>query len=597
MATTVVMQQAIKQVLSISAFILCSGLANAQSDRTPTSVSQGMVVTANPIATQVGADIIRRGGSAVDAAVAIESVLSLVEPQSSGLGGGGYMVYFDNNTKSVTSYDGRETAPSRMPDDVFLTTTGKRMGYFDAKNSGLSIGVPGMVAMLAMAHNDHGNLQWKSLFKPAIGLAEDGFEISPRLHNFLTRFKKYIPSKPSQGPTDAYEYFYAPSGQPYAVGYKLSNFDYMETLYSVAKDPANFYRGEIAASIVSQAATPPRQGYLKKDDLTAYKPIRKTALCTSYKRNTLCGPPPSSSWIAVGMIMRMLENGPAFSERGAHDAANWSMFADAQRLAYADRDLYVADPEFSYTPIKGLLNSTYLYDRAKHISSKNTFPKVEAGDPTVYEKQQANNYYGADGTVDMAGTSHFVVVDLQGNVVSMTASVESIFGSTRMAGGMFLNNQLTDFSFHSKDSQGTPIANRIEGGKRPRSSMSPTIVLDENGEFLMATGSPGGNSIIAYTSKTMIGILEWGLSPKQAIELPNMVARGDVVKIEQSRATPELIAGLRDAGYTVKESSGENSGISVIYRSRAGLEGAADPRREGTVAIINSTDVRKPITP
>ena len=282
----------------------------------------------------------------------------------------------------------------------------------------------------------------------------------------------------------------------------------------------------------------------------------------------------------------MLENGPEFSEKGADDAKNWALFAEAQRLAYADRDQFVADNLFVDVPLSGLLNKEYLKSRAKLISTDKAIDKVVPGDPWAYEPN-SKVAYGIDGTDDSPGTTHFVVRDGDGNVVSMTASVESIFGNTRMAGGMFLNNQLTDFSFQAVDDEGKPVANRVAPGKRPRSSMSPTIVLDENGEFLMASGSPGGNSIIAYTAKTLVGVLEWGLSQQAAVNLPNMVARRGRVRIEKSRASDELIAGLRAYGYEVRESAGENSGLSVIYQKPDGsLIGGADPRREGVIELV-----------
>lgn len=555
-----------------------SSLAKASSPNT------GMVVTANPHATKAGADVLRAGGSAVDAAIAIEAVLSLVEPQSSGLAGGGFMVHFDNQSNAISVYDGRETAPSNVQSNMFLNESGESIGFINAKNSGLSTGVPGMVAMLQLAHKDHGKLPWGAHFDRAKQLATDGFEISPRLAGMIERFAKYIPSNKEAGPTDAYRYFYN-EGEPRPAGEVLKNPAYAETLTTIAENPSAFYHGKIAQQIVAQTSQSPRAGGLSLDDLAAYKAHKTAALCAPYQDLQICGPQPASSWIAVGATMGLIENAPEFSKEGANDPANWNIFAEAQRLAYADRDHFVADNEFVAVPIAGMLNQDYLKQRAESITNKATVT-IEHGDPWAFE-EGSEVALGKDSTNDVAGTTHFVVVDAEGDVVSLTASVESIFGSTRMAGGMFLNNQLTDFSFKAVDDQGTPIANRIEPSKRPRSSMSPTIVLDSDGEFLMATGSPGGNSIIAYTAKTLVGVLAWGLSPQEAVNLPNLVARGDKVRIEKDRASAELIDGLRAFGFEVKESAGENSGLSVVVRDADGrLQGGVDPRREGVIETI-----------
>ena len=355
----------------------------------------------------------------------------------------------------------------------------------------------------------------------------------------------------------------------------------------IAKDPKNFYRGEIANQILEQVSKAPRQGSLSLGDIKNYRAQKRQALCIDYRQSKVCGPQPPSSWVTVGQILGLLEYGPEFSEQGAKDANNWIIFAEAQRLAYADRDRYVADDNFIDVPLVGLLSKDYLQQRAKLIAQDATTPVVP-GDPWQYQKTGNNVKRGEDATLDIAGTTHFVVVDKDGNVVSLTASVESIFGSTRIAGGMFLNNQLTDFSFKAKDDNGDLIANRVAANKRPRSSMSPTIILDSNGDFLMATGSPGGSSIIAYNAKTIVGVLDWGLSPQQAIELPNLVARGGRVRIEKSRADDNIIDGLRRHGYTVKESAGENSGLSMVLKHPDGqLEGGVDPRREGTIETIH----------
>ncbi len=548
---------------------------------------QAIVVTANPHATKAGADIIKAGGSAVDAAIAIQAVLSLVEPQSSGMAGGAFMMFYDGASKELSAYDGRETAPAAISETQFLKGDGSSIGYLNAKNSGLSTGVPGVVAMLEMAHIDHGKLPWGAQFDYAIELAENGFAVSQRLHGMIARFGKYIPKTLEEGPTDAYEYFFKEDGEPLQVGELRDNPDYADALRLIAANPRAMYDGELANAIIEQVQQSPRAGALQHSDLAAYTPLRLKALCQGYSSYTLCGPPPASSWVAVGQIMGILDHAPEFAEGGANNPSNWTLFSEAQRLAYADRDHYVADAAFVDVPLSGMLNEDYLSSRATLIQADKA-SQISYGPAWDYQDQSAQVALGKDATEDIAGTTHFVVVDGDGNVVSMTSSVESIFGSTRMAGGMFLNNQLTDFSFRPMDENGLKIANRIQAGKRPRSSMSPTIVFDDSGDFYMATGSPGGNSIIAYTSKTLVGVLGWGLSPQEAIDLPNMVSRGSKVRIEKDRASAELISGLKEFGYDVHESAGENSGLSVVVKNADGsFSGGADPRREGVVEIIN----------
>jgi len=542
------------------------------------NIDRGMVVTANPHATDAGLAVLAAGGSAVDAAVAIEAVLSLVEPQSSGLGGGGFMLHFDAQTKKITVYDGRETAPTAANPEMFLKKDGMPLSFFDAKNSGLSIGVPGMVSLLSLAHKDYGTLSWESLFSQAIQLAENGFDVSPRLNGFLKRFQEYIPSNESDGPIDTYTYFYDEDDSPRA---RLVNTAYANTLRLIGADANAFYRGDIAKEILAAVGASPRSGSMRLEDITEYRARREEPLCVDYEGLSVCGPPPPSSWVAVGMAMGMLEKAPRFpySESAPND---WVILAEALRLAYADRDQYIADTDHISAPLSGMLHEKYLAKRAALIDPQQSAAKVSHGDPWSFEPKDAS-YFGDDTTDDRAGTTHFAVVDAQGNAVAMTASVESVFGSTRMAGGMLLNNQLTDFARSPRDENGLLVANSAAPGKRPRSSMSPTIVLNEKGEFLMSTGSPGGNSIISYTLKTLVGVLDWGLTPQEAIDLPNIVARGDTVRVESDRASEILLQTLKGYGFNVKESAGENSGLSIIMRKPDGsLEGGVDPRREGT---------------
>ena len=573
-------------VLSVSLWG-CSSAENQTELKATLPKQQAMVVTANPHATAAGLEILRAGGSAVDAAIAIESVLSLVEPQSSGLAGGAFMVHYDNETKSLAVYDGRESAPSGAKPDMFMLENGDSMSYIDAKTSGLSTGVPGIVSMLSMAHKDQGTLEWSSLFSYASKLATDGFEISPRLHGMLERFGKYIPSTRDQGPLDAHNYFFDEAGQPHPTGYILKNPEYAKTLQIIANDPSEFYHGDIAKKIAAMVQQQPRAGSLTAEDIAAYQAVKRTALCQDYRDTQICGAPPPSSWLAVGMIMGILENGPRPSAAGPDDPNNWAVLAQAQQLAYADRDQFIADPNFIDMPITGMLNKEYLAKRATLISDKATPETYAVGDPWAYNGTQSSETAGIDATRDVHGTTHFVIVDTKGDVVSMTATVESIFGTTRMVGGMFLNNQLTDFSFQHHDKNGNAIVNAVAANKRPRSSMSPSIVLDKDGEFLLATGSPGGNNIIAYTVKTLVGVFEWDLNPQAAVDLPNMVARGKTVRLEKDVAPESLISAMRDMGFDVDASKGENSGLSVIMRQPDGsLEGAADKRREGVIGTL-----------
>ncbi|MBB20779.1 MAG: gamma-glutamyltransferase [Rickettsiales bacterium] len=573
-------------VLSVSLWG-CSSAENQTELKATLPKPQAMVVTANPHATAAGLEILRAGGSAVDAAIAIESVLSLVEPQSSGLAGGAFMVHYDNETKSLAVYDGRESAPSGAKPDMFMLENGDSMSYIDAKTSGLSTGVPGIVSMLSMAHKDQGTLEWSSLFSYASKLATDGFEISPRLHGMLERFGKYIPSTRDQGPLDAHNYFFDEAGQPHPTGYILKNPEYAKTLQIIANDPSEFYHGDIAKKIAAMVQQQPRAGSLTAEDIAAYQAVKRTALCQDYRDTQICGAPPPSSWLAVGMIMGILENGPRPSAAGPDDPNNWAVLAQAQQLAYADRDQFIADPNFIDMPITGMLNKEYLAKRATLISDKATPETYAVGDPWAYNGAQSSETAGIDATRDVHGTTHFVIVDTKGDVVSMTATVESIFGTTRMVGGMFLNNQLTDFSFQHHDKNGNAIVNAVAANKRPRSSMSPSIVLDKDGEFLLATGSPGGNNIIAYTVKTLVGVFEWDLNPQAAVDLPNMVARGKTVRLEKDVAPESLISAMKDMGFDVDASKGENSGLSVIMRQPDGsLEGAADKRREGVIGTL-----------
>ena len=532
--------------------------------------AKGMVVAANPHAAQAGIEILRAGGSAVDAAIAVQTVLSLVEPQSSGIAGGAFLIFYDARSGKVTAYNGREKAPAAIDENLFLDEDGKPLRYIDGIVSGKSTGVPGVMAMLDLAHGDHGKLPWAGNFNFAIKLAEDGFEVSPRLAGLIKMAADY--GLKNQKATR--EYFFHKDGSPIEVGFVRDNKPYANSLRLIAGDVRAMYEGEVAKAIVDAVHEDPRPGLLTLEDMKAYKPTKSEALCSSYRDTILCGAvPPSSGGIAVQSIMGQLANFD-MKELGP-SLAGWHVFAEASELAYADRNLFVADPNFVAVPSRELLDPVYLKSRAGLISMNKTIQDVRAGDPIGFKP-------GVDATPDKKGTSHFSIVDKWGNVVSMTTTVESVFGSERMAGGFMLNNELTDFSFHPRDKDGNLIANRPQAGKRPRSSMAPHIVFDENGQFSFATGSPGGSSIIAYTAKTMVAMIDWGMSPQEATDLANVISRKGSIRLEEAGLTEEIMAGLENLGHTVKRSKGEISGIHIIKRNADGsYTGAADPRREG----------------
>ena len=583
------------KLLLLFVFIVssCSGADQSAEQAVENKIAEavGIVVTANPVATEAGLEILRAGGSAVDAAVAVEAVLSLVEPQSSGLAGGGFLVHYDATSKDIVVYDGRETAPMSATKELFIDDQGDRISFSDAKNSGLSVGVPGAIALFNLAHNDHGKLPWKDLFAPALRHSVEGFAVSPRMHDMIVTYAPNIPKTAEEGPIDAYNYLFNDDGTPLAVGHILKNPEYAQTLNIIAADSSAFYNGKIAADIAAAAQEMPNGGTLSVSDIAGYSARKLDPYCSEYRNTTLCGSPLPSSWVSVSMVMGILNEAPEFSPEGADDPQNWTLLAEALRITYADNNQYIADDRFVEVPIKGLMNKDYIKERAKLISRSGANATIEAGDPWAYQDKQAAAF-GKDATYDTSGTTHFVIIDAMGNVVSMTATVEGYFGSLRMAGGMFLNNQLTDFSFEYEDADGNPIANAVAPGKRPRSSMSPTIVLDKNRDFLMAVGSPGGRSIISYVAKTVVGIMSWGLTPQDAINLPNIVARTELTRIENS-APPAIIDALRNFGLQVEATKGEISGLSAVVKAADGiLLGGVDQRREGTVGILYASELK-----
>lgn len=534
----------------------------------PPAQGQVMVAAANPLAVDAGLEVLRAGGSAVDAAVAVQAVLGLVEPQSSGLGGGAFLVHYDAETGQVTAYNGRETAPAAATPELFLNADGKPRPFFEVLLSGRSTGVPGAVAMLHMAQADHGKLAWKDLFGSAERLADEGFIVSPRLAEMI------VGRAPQAKAPDAVAYFTKADGAPYAAGDRLKNPAYAATVRKIAAEgPDALLKGELAQAIVARVTEGELPGVMTLADLAAYKPQKSEALCRPYRIYVVCVPPAPSGGPAVLQGLGILER-TDIASYGPGQAQGWYLFSQASRLMYADRDRYMGDPDFVDVPTEGLLAKDYLDARAALIGPV-AGPAPQPGTP------EGAGVRAPDTTREVSGTSHFVVVDAAGDVVSMTTTVESLFGSGRMVGGFFLNNQLTDFGFAPENTDGTPAANALAGGKRPRSSMAPAVVLDQDGDFLAAVGSPGGTSILAYNLKALVGVLDWRLSMAEAVALPNLISRGDRYSAEASKFPPEVIAGLTELGVTFTSVGGEGSGLHGVMVTPQGLQGGADPRREG----------------
>ena len=550
---------------------------------------QQAVAAANPLATEAGAQMLRAGGSAIDAALAVQMVLTLVEPQSSGIGGGAFLLHHDG--QRVQAFDGRETAPAAATPQLFMGADGKPLPFMDAVASGRSVGVPGAVAMLALAHRQHGKLPWARLFDPAIALAEQGFAVSPRLNSLLAG-ETALKADPV-----AAAYFYRADGSPHPVGHVLKNPELATVLRNLAAiGPLALHDGPVARAIVAKVQQHPvRPGTLSLDDLKRYAPKEREALCFDHaaaaRALRICGfPPPSSGAVAVGQIMGLLARTPQGAQplNGVPKADWLHSYMEASRLAFADRAQYLADPDFVAPPAghwNSLLAPRYLDDRAKLIAPTRA-PQVNPGQPggvaSAWARMPDQPEYG---------TSHISIVDRFGNALAMTTTIEAGFGSRLMvntgegrAGGFLLNNQLTDFSFTPADAQGQPVANRVEPGKRPRSSMSPTLVFDKaSGQLLMSAGSPGGALIIHFTAKTLLATLQGGLSPQAAIDLPNFGTTGGPVVLEEKRFDAATVQALRERGHTVNETA-MTSGLQALQRAPGGWLGGADPRREGVVA-------------
>ena len=557
---------------SVFADPLAKAVATKGAATSPALAPHAMVAAANPLAVEVGLAVLKRGGSAVDAAVAVQAMLGLVEPQSSGLGGGAFMAFYDGKTHAVTAYNGRETAPAGASPDMFMRTdangVSKPIGFFEAVVSGRATGVPGAVAMLSLAQSQHGKLAWKDLFGDAERLASDGFIVSPRLAGMINS------AAPQAKSPDATAYFTKADGMRYQAGDVLKNPAYAATVRRIATEGASaLYQGPLAEAIVARVHQGDLPGSLTLADFKAYRPKVTSALCRPYRVYRVCVPPVPAGGTAVLQGLGILEGTDIAAH--ANDAQGWYLFTQASRLMYADRDRYLGDPDFVSVPVDGLLDHDYLAQRRALIGDT-------AGPAPDYGQPKGAPKLGPDATHEPGGTTHFVIVDADGNAVSMTTTVESIFGSGRMVNGFFLNNQLTDFSFAPTNKDGTAAANAVGAGKRPRSSMSPTIVLDQKGQFYAAVGSPGGSSILAYDLKALVGVLDWKMPMQQAVALPNLVSRGEVYSAETQFLTPDVIADLAKKGVALKAAGlGEASGLHGIIKHKGGYEGGADPRREG----------------
>ncbi|MCU1751358.1 gamma-glutamyltransferase [Pseudomonas sp. 6D_7.1_Bac1] len=551
--------------------------------------SRHMAAAANPLAAAAGREMLRQGGSAIDAAIAMQAVLTLVEPQSSGIGGGALIVLWDG--KAVRTYDGRETAPAGATEKLFLQADGKPMPFTEAQIGGRSVATPGVLSALELAHQKHGRLPWATLFEPAIALAEKGFAISPRLHTMIAS-DPFLPRSP-----DMAAYFLNADGNPKAVGTLLKNPALAKVLKRIATEgPSALYQGPVAQEIVAKVQGNTNPGSLSLNDLKGYSAKERAPLCTDYKRWQVCGmPPPSSGGIAVAQILGTLQalesrdsrfalaplspiktNKPAGIEP-APEAVH--LIAEAERLAYADRAQYVADSDFVPVPVAGLVSPAYLASRATLIGER-SMGSAKPGTPPGIQVA-----YAPDRSPLRISTSQVVAVDDQGGAVSMTTTVEAAFGSHLMVQGFMLNNQMTDFSFIPEEN-GQPVANRVEPGKRPRSSMAPTLIFDRHsGELVATVGSPGGSQIIEYVAKSVVGMLDWNLDPQAAISLPNFGSRNGPTELEQGQFSPALIQALKDKGHAVNEID-MTSGTQAIVRVRdaqgkASWAGGADPRREG----------------
>jgi len=533
------------------------------------------VAAAHPLAVEAGLAVLARGGSAVDAAVAVQAMLGLVEPQSSSIGGGAFLLHYEAASGSVTAFDGRETAPAGATADMFLSSDGEPLSFFDAILGGRSTGVPGVMPMLGAAHERFGQLPWSELFNETIDAADNGFAVPQRLARFAAGNRW-----PQADQPDTIALFTNAAGDIITAGETWTNPAFAQTLRAMAENgPRTLLEPPISTRIIERTAAFPLPGTLRQSDFDAYQPGVGDALCAEVMAHRVCVPPPPSSGVALLQMLAILEQ-TDIAERGPEDPVAWLQFAEASRLMYADRDQFVADPAFVEIPIEGLLDPTYVAERAALIGER-AGDVPQPGSPPGFEFGWKDGYRAT-------GTTHFVIVDAAGNVVSMTSSVESLFGSGRAVDGFFLNNQLTDFTFRP-EIDGLPVANAVAPGKRPRSSMAPTLVFDGDDRLVAALGSPGGSAILVYNAKTIVGLLAWGLPIQEAIDLPNLFAWRENFFGEVNRFPEELLVGLAELGVEVRAGRGEESGLhGVLFHADGRIEGAADPRREGVWRVLET---------
>jgi gamma-glutamyltranspeptidase / glutathione hydrolase len=537
----------------------------------PTTVNAagGVVSSADPRASEAGREILRAGGSAADAQMAMMLVLTVVEPQSSGIGGGGFFVHHNGKTGAVETIDGRETAPSATRPTRFLGADGKPLPFIQAFPGGISVGVPGNIALMAKVHARWGKLPWAKLFEPAIRIAETGFQVTPLLASRLNQLKKIWADFPQA------QAIYWQDGKPKAVGETIKNPAFAALLRSVAKSGAKaFYSGANADAIIAATAGSARnKAVITRQDIAAYRAKDRPAVCSTYRTYKLCGMgPPSSGATTVFQILGLIERFD-MKAMGKDDPKSWHLIAEAMRLAYADREAYLGDSDFVNVPVAGLLDKNYIASRSAMIAPTTSLAAYPAGTPPGAPKRTA----AISGEV--SGTTHFVAADGAGNVATMTSTIEGPFGSQLIANGYFLNNELTDFTF-APEKDGAPVANRPQPGKRPLSSMSPTLVYDANGKLILALGSAGGKRIIMHVTKTLIGVLDFGLPAREAIALPNIYFGGDAILIEGGTSLDAMRDRLAVLGRTVVASE-LGSKVNAIERTATGWRGAADPRSEG----------------
>lgn len=550
-----------------------AGIADVKPGTIQPFAKTDMVAAANPLAAEAGLEMLRAGGTAVDAAIAVQMVLGLVEPESSGIGGGAFMLVFNPKTGQTTSFDGREVAPASATPGMFLNAEGKPRSKPEAIPGGLSVGIPGVVGMLEMAHRKNGKLPWAKLFQPAIKLADEGFPVGPKLARTIKGFSR------GANMPDIRAHFYHPDGTPLAEGEIYKNPEYAASLRLIAAGGSKaFYTGEIAQAIVDKVQHAPiNQGGMSLADLAGFKALERPPVCGNYREWRLCSMgPPSSGGIAIVQILGMLQRFPS-SQLQPNTLSEAHLFTQASRLAYADRAKYVGDTGFVDVPIAGLLDKNYIASRAALIDPAKDMGTAEAGTPP-----QKRAEYAPQRSPVLHGTSHMTIVDKDGMVIAMTTSVESVFGAEVMVKGFFLNNTLTDFSLDPM-LDGKPVANAPAPGKRPLSAMSPTIVFDKDGKFLLSVGSPGGPAIIDYVSQSLVAMLDGGLMPAEAIALPRQLNLNGPTRLERAPANEALAPQLTAMGHTVVVAGGEASGLHGIRKVPGGYVGGADPRRDGVV--------------